>query len=136
MSVFPVLDPSSRNCDQPGVCTLIRHGQVSKQYKAFGAEGFTPLAEAIWSCLPALMRQRTSRHILLIFTDGEPDSVPKAKMALRDAAALGVETYAVSYDSDAVKMLFPEHRCAVITNIDALPGVLTNMLRSALQRAA
>ncbi|MBP3730007.1 MAG: VWA domain-containing protein [Mailhella sp.] len=86
--------------------------------------------------LPQLLRQRETRKILLVFTDGAPDSCETAERALHDAKALGVEVYAVSYRDVAAKRLFGEQNCTVIASIDELPGAFTNMLLGALRRAA
>ena len=134
MSAFPCGYDDTTN--QPGVTTLIRHGQMSPRCLDFGADGSTPLAEAVWHVLPVLMKQRTYRRILLIFTDGRPDSVETAKTALHDAAELGIEVYAVSFKSDAIIDLLGADRSVVIQQIDELPHALANMLLSALRKAA
>ncbi len=134
LSAFPVCHPGDG--DQPGVTTLIKHGQTAPRYLDFNASGGTPLAEALWFVLPKLMRQRCSRRILLIFTDGCPDSMEKAKMALKDAAKLDVEVYGVSYVNTSIVDLIGEQRSIVIRDIAELPKSLTQMLLSALRRAA
>ncbi len=134
MSVFPVSYPGER--DQPGVSTLIRHGQTAPRYVAFDASGCTPLAEAIWHVLPTLMRQREPRKILLISTDGCPDCVAKAEAALRDAAHVGVEVYGISFRNTSIVSLLGEQRSVVIQEIDELPHALSTMLLTALRQAA
>ncbi len=134
LSAFPVCHPGDG--DQPGVTTLIRHGQTAPRYLDFNASGGTPLAEAIWHVLPKLLRQRCSRRILLIFTDGCPDSMEKATMALKDAAKLGVEVYGVSYVNTSIVDLIGEAHSIVIRDIAELPKSLTQMLLAALRRAA
>ena len=134
MTVFPVCYPGER--DKPGVSTLIRHGQMAPRYLDVDASGCTPLAEAVWHVLPTLMRQHEPRRILLLFSDGKPDSEDKTKAALRDADALGVETYGVSLRNTSIIDLLGSHRSSVIQNIDELPSALSNMLISALRKAA
>ena len=108
MSAFPVWNQSG----QPGVTTLFRHGQTTPCLQTWGSEGNTPLDEAIWHVLPALMRQHGWRRILLIFTDGEPDSISKTKAALRDAASLGVEVCGISCQCESIARLMDKGRAA------------------------
>ena len=82
------------------------------------------------------MKQREPRKILLLFTDGLPDSSDKAKAALRDAEHLGVEVYGVSFRNTSIIDLLGPHRSAVIQNIDELPHAFSTMLLSALRKAA
>ena len=134
MAAFPC--DYDQDTNQPGVCTLLKHGQLSPRYLDFGADGSTPFSEAVYHVIPVLMKQRTYRRILLIFTDGRPDSVETAKAALHDAAALGIECYGVSFKSDAIIDLLGADRSVVIQQIDELPHALANMLLSALRKAA
>ena len=134
MSAFPCGYDDTTN--QPGVCTLLKHGQLSPRYLDFGADGSTPFSEAVYHVIPVLMKQRTYRRILLIFTDGRPDSVETAKAALHDAAALGIEVYGVSFKSDSIIGLLGADRSVVIDKIDQLPRALSNLLLSALRKAA
>ena len=134
MSVFPVSYPGEEYC--PGVSTLIRHGQTTPRLLAFDASGCTPLAESIWSALSRLMSRREPRKMLLLFTDGLPDSSDKAEAALRDAERLGCEVYGVSYRQTGIVGLLGAQRSAVIQDIDDLPNALSGMLLAALRRAA
>ena len=136
MSAFPARFANDADANRPGITTLLRHGQRQRELKSINASGSTPLAEAIYHVLPQLLRQQETRKILLVFTDGVPDSRETAELALRDAKALGMEIYAVSYRDVAAKRLFGEQNCAVIASIDELPGAFTNMLLGALRRAA
>jgi hypothetical protein len=136
MSAFPVAYPGEYGTNQPGVTTLLRHGQASTCCRAFGAGGCTPLAEAVWHVLPVLMRQKGPRRILLLFSDGIPDSVPKAEAALRDASSLGIEAYGVAYRSGSLAQLLGDTRTIIIQNIEELPGALAAMLLTALRRAS
>ena len=75
------------------------------------------------------------RKILLIFTDGVPSSMDKARLALADAKALGVETYALSYRCEDVKSLFAAGNCRVISEVEELPQALAIMLLGAVCQA-
>ena len=77
-----------------------------------------------------------TRRILVLFTDGFADSTEKAKMALKDAARLGVEVYGVSYVNTSIVDLIGEQRSIVIRDIAELSKSLTQMLLNALRRAA
>ena len=136
MSAFPVAYPGEYGTNQPGVAMLLRHGQAATSCRAFGAGGCTPLAEAIWHVLPVLMRQKGPRRILLLFSDGIPDSVPKAEAALRDASSLGIEAYGVAYRSGSLAQILGDTHTIVIQDIEELPGALAAMLLTALRRAS
>ncbi len=136
MTVFPVSNTGEHGTNQPCVATLIRHGQMVPSHLDFGSEGLTPLAEATWHVLPILMKQREPRKILLVFTDGQPDSEDKAKAALHDADALGIETYGVSFRSTSITDLIGAGRSTVISDIAELPKALSDMLVSVLRKAA
>ena len=74
--------------------------------------------------------------MLLLFSDGIPDSVPKAETALRDASSLGIEAYGVAYRSGSLAQILGDKHTIVIQNIEELPGALAAMLLTALRRSS
>lgn len=69
--------------------------------------GSTPLAQAIYHCLDNLKKSgNTNRHVLLILSDGCPDSVTNTQKALKTAKAQNVEVYAISIRSEMIRKIF------------------------------
>ena len=130
LTTFPVESEELND----GISTLVEHGKKGTKYCEINSYGSTPLAEAIWHVLPKLLKQREPRKILVVFTDGLPDNYSKAKRAIADANALGVEIYAVSYQCQLARDLFDN--CAVIEDIDELPQAFFEMTSKLLRRAA
>lgn len=130
LTTFPVESEELND----GLTCLVEHGQRITQYSEVNSYGSTPLAEAIWHVLPKLLKQREPRKILVVFTDGLPDNYTKARRAIADANALGVEIYAVSYQCQLAQDLFDN--CAVIDDISELPQAFFEMTSKLLRRAA
>ncbi len=130
LTTFPVESEELND----GISTLVEHGKKGTKYCEINSYGSTPLAEAIWHVLPKLLKQREPRKILVVFTDGLPDNYTKARRAIADANALGVEIYAMSYQCQLARDLFD--KCAVIEDIDELPQTFFEMTSKLLRRAA
>ena len=130
LTTFPVESEELND----GISTLVEHGKKGTKYCEINSYGSTPLAEAIWHVLPKLLKLREPRKILVVFTDGLPDNYTKARRAIADANALGVEIYAMSYQCQLARDLFDN--CAVIEDIDELPQAFFKMISNVLLRAA
>ena len=89
------------------------------------ADGGTPLADVYKRLLPALTRWRIQK--LVTFTDGVPDSLERASMAIRVLQRKGIQMSAISYRSLDVKRL-PYDRFEIIRHMDDLPRVLLGVL--------
>ena len=53
----------------------------------------TPMAESLWWVMQQMCLLRENRKIILIITDGEPDSIPAAQEAFKQAQKKGFECY-------------------------------------------
>lgn len=75
------------------------------------AHGSTPLAQALWGALNNVKKERSERNLIIVFTDGVPDSVTQAKKALAACDAAGVEVYMIGIEVTFVKAL---HKNSVV----------------------
>lgn len=95
------------------------------QLKATGWS--TPMGEGITFCNRMLRISGRQRKILVVLTDGEPDSYPRARTAVDVAKAHGIEVFGIGIQTDAVKNIFPEW--TAIDQLDQLPTRLVGLLR-------
>lgn len=92
--------------------------------------GSTPLGEGMTMALSQLFKRREPRKIMVVVTDGEPDSLPYAKAMVATAEERGVEVFAVGIVSTAVNDVFD--KCCVIQSVEELPEAVLGMLTGAL----
>jgi hypothetical protein len=129
---LPVLHHKQGWMDFPTVAPVLEHGQSVHRNFKFQAYGTTPLGESLWWVLQELSKLRESRKIIIIVTDGEPNSADNAKAALKAAEHIGVESYGLGLGNDSVMSLLPG-RSTVITNLADLPGKLFWLLEQAMK---
>ncbi len=122
VSVFPS-DPYQ---PYPTIGTLLAQGGRLTSKLAMTARGTTPLGPAIWALLPRLSALKQARKLLIVLTDGEPDSEPAAKAALADAERSGVEVIGIGIDTVSTELLFKKH--AEVRTVDDLPEAMFRVL--------
>ena len=123
--------PAGSAHDGVTVAPLIAHGQRVHANLDILAEGYTPLAQALWWVLQQMVLLKEERKIVVIVTDGEPDSVPAAQRVLRTAEALGFEVYGIGIQSAAIQALLP--RASVgMKSLSELPEAMFMLLHRAL----
>ena len=123
---------SNSGFDLSTVAPLLKHGQRTHRRFAVKASGNTPLAQAIWYATKEMSFLRESRRIMLVMTDGEPDSVEDALSAVKSAQNLGIELYGLGLGDGSVKIILPG-RSEVLANLGDLPGKLFKLLGRAFQ---
>lgn len=102
VTAFPAIAEGWR-----GVKPLVRHGEkVSNQFGVEGTGG-TPLAPALWWVMQNLYAQKEERKIVIILTDGRPDSVPPCHAAIRRMQGLGMEMYGIGIRQPFIEVLLP-----------------------------
>lgn len=69
--------------------------------------GSTPLAQALWHAEESALMTSCKRHIVLVLTDGIPDSVMQAKIAAEHLASQNIECYGIGIRLDFIKSLLP-----------------------------
>ncbi len=132
-SAFPVAYLDSYFEGTPGISWLVRHGQrVGDAFPDVRFYGMTPLAEALWWVTAQMHRLRQRRKLLVIFTDGFPDSAESAAKALEDARSCGIEVYGIGYQHPNIKNLIAD--ASSIDDIDQLPEALEALLSAKLRQ--
>ncbi|WP_235669697.1 cobaltochelatase CobT-related protein [Solidesulfovibrio carbinolicus] len=132
VSVFP----AGSAHDGVTVAPLIEHGAKVHAELDIPAEGYTPLAQALWWVLQRMVLLKEDRKLVLIVTDGELDSAPAARKVLRTAETLGFEVYGIGIQSESVRSLLPRSSVSV-KSMSELPEALFSVLQQALaQRPA
>ncbi|MEF2144164.1 MAG: VWA domain-containing protein [Desulfovibrionaceae bacterium] len=134
VTAFPAGSPTdggNGNDQGPTVCPILRHGERMHPNFAVSATGCTPLGEALWWVLQQIQPLPENRKIILILTDGDPDSLPVARDAIEDGRRFGVEIYGLGILSESISRLLPEHS-RTINDLSELAPTMFGMLRGAL----
>lgn len=115
----------------PTVCPILNHGDRIHSNFAMSATGCTPLGESLWWALQQTLSLAESRKIILILTDGDPDSFSMAVEAIEDGRRFGVEIYGLGIMSEAITKLLPNHS-RTINDLSELASAMFNILQNAL----
>ena len=75
-------------------------------------------------------RAHCNRNIVLVLTDGIPDSIKQAKIALEHLQALNVECYGIGLRLDFIRSLIPQSR--VISSPSELEQAMFSLLERVL----
>ena len=128
--------PAGNAHDGVTVAPLIEHGAKVHAELDIPAEGYTPLAQALWWVLQRMVLLKEDRKLVVIVTDGEPDSFGAARKVLRTAEMVGFEIYGIGIQSESVRRLLPRSSVNV-KSLSELPEALFSVLHQALvQRPA
>lgn len=127
VTAFPALRPDD------SVCPLMRHGTALPGYRNMEADGRTPLAPALWWAMQTMLPLRESRKLILVVTDGEPDSVAATDVALEAAHKAGFEVYGIGIRNVCIARLLP-NSSRVIWKLPELAPAMFGMLQQALLR--
>lgn len=116
------------------VAPILRHGERVHHKFSMSGTGFTPLAEALWWVMQRMCPLKEERKIILILSDGSPDSVPAARHALKQAGALGFEVMGLGIQDNNLELLLPPlgMPTRVIHNLPELAPAMFGMLQKAL----
>lgn len=87
------------------VAPILRHGERVHHRFSMSAVGYTPLAEALWWVMQRMCPLKEERKIILILSDGSPDSVPAAIHALKQAKSLGFEVMGLGIQDNSLDTL-------------------------------
>ena len=113
------------------VAPLIEHGERVHADLDIQAEGCTPLAQALLWVMQHMVVTKEQRKIILILSDGEPDSIPAAQRVLKIALDVGFEVYAVGIKSAAIAALLPASSKSINTLAELAPAMFA-LLQTAL----
>ncbi len=121
---------------EPLVIPLLRHGERVKSITMLETPGgSTPLAEALWWVLPRLAACRETRKIVIIVTDGVPDSADQTTDAVAALEKIGLEVYALGIRSSRIGALFPNKSASVAT-LKEIPQAIFGLVDKALFKGA
>lgn len=100
------------------------------------AGGGTPTAEALWDAGLRLAARREERKLMLLVTDGLPQSLEAAQEVAQRVTVSGIELYGIGIGDAgaAVAQFCPKY--AVLTGIDHIADAVLDALRSRLLVAA
>jgi nitric oxide reductase activation protein len=113
------------------VAPILKQGEkIHKRFK-LTVGGLTPLAEAIYWVLQEMSRLKESRKIIVIITDGAPDSETNALESIKKARQARFEIYGIGLCCDAISNILPG-RSTVLYNMAELPMKLFRLLENAI----
>nr|WP_312130661.1 VWA domain-containing protein [Stenotrophomonas pavanii] len=121
----------------PGNKVLLPFGRKAKRSPdvfCLQASGGTPMDSALYMGTRMLMGQRKPRRVMLLATDGQPDSVEATTLAAEHADQQGIELYVIGIGDAKNVCNFPNwfH----LERIEDLPTVVTELFTRRLLRAA
>lgn len=129
-AVFPSGDNSS------AVGVLSRHDQRIEQtagvFPRVVETGSTPLLPALIWAGNTLFEQKEPRKILIVITDGEPDSMDDTKETIRDLRAGGIEVYGLGIDVGSSMHDLFDGQIAIINDESDLASATFSVLEQAL----
>ena len=132
ITAFPGANRAKRGTT---VAPVLRHGEKLTARFPEIAYGMTPMAESLWWVMQQMCLLRENRKIILIITDGEPDSIPAAQEAFNQAQKKGVECYGLGIMCPSISTLLP-HASRVVETLPQLAPALFELLEGALRRNA
>lgn len=125
--------PSRSHIGEASVCPLLEHGQPLTDRFQVDSAFDTPLAEALWWTMQVLARRQERRKILLILTDGQPNTWKPTCEALRQIMASGTEVYGIGLNDCNIGVLLPE-KSRIIRSLKELAPVMFDFLQHAIIR--
>lgn len=142
---------SGESADDVGVLTLkafddSRSLAVERRIAALDADRYTRVGAAIRHVTAALGRERASRRLLLILSDGKPNDVDvyegsygveDTRQAVAEAHRQGVTPFCLTIDREAPRYagrIYGRAGFAVLRRTDELPAVMVEVLRRLIQR--
>jgi len=103
---------------------------TSGRYTALHASGGTPMSEAVWYGIDALIKRPESRRIMLVVTDGAPNNTLATQKAIQVAQSCGIEVLGLGIGNTPVEALFPVAK--EIQSMDQLSSSMFSMLEDSL----
>ncbi len=125
--------PSSQlpNGSYSTVSSVIAHGQKVHANLDLVPAGGTPMGEALWWVMQGMLPLSERRKLILIVTDGEPDSLECAHQAIEQGGRAGFEIYGIGITSPGINVLLPG-RSAVVNSMAELAPAMFTLLEAAI----
>ncbi len=129
VTAFPADSVLNKVCST--VCPMLKHGQRLHTNFSLRPSGSTPMGEAIWWTLQQCYPLRENRKIILIITDGKPDSVENTEKAIEHGKRLGFEFYGIGINNSNIMSILPGSS-KFITKLEELAPTMFKLLQDAL----
>ncbi|UTF50644.1 VWA domain-containing protein [Desulfomicrobium sp. ZS1] len=113
------------------IAPVIRHGQKVTPNLDLSPAGGTPMGEALWWVMQEMLPLAEKRKLVLIVTDGDPDSVDCAIQAIEQGLRAGFEIYGIGITSQAIMGLLPG-RSVVVNAMPELAPAMFTLLENAI----
>ena len=113
------------------IAPVIRHGQKVSPNLDLSPAGGTPMGEALWWVMQEMLPLVEKRKLVLIVTDGDPDSVDCATQAIEQGRRAGFEIYGIGITSQAIMGLLPG-RSVVVNAMPELAPAMFTLLENAI----
>lgn len=113
------------------VTPILRHGEKMHTRFNMTAHGDTPMDAALWWTLQQLYPMPESRKIILVITDGRPDSTELTLAAIRSIREFGFELYGIGIANPFIQNLLPGKDSKIINGITELAPAMFSMLQDA-----
>lgn len=97
---------------------------------AMSVAGSTPLAEAMWHVAADLAQAKEPRRVLIVATDGRPNSPEAAHYVIDRFRRAGIEVIGIGIGTDSLEDLFPIS--AVIRDVSDLRDALFDIARKVI----
>ena len=121
------------------VAPVLKPGQALHHRFKFKAAGSTPLGEALWWVLQEMQEMqemsmlKEKRRMVFILTDGDPNCLNNAELAIAEAKSLGFEIYGLGLGRTALPELLPG-KYLEIYHLAELPQKLFGLLGQVICR--
>jgi Mg-chelatase subunit ChlD len=113
------------------IAPVIRHGQKVNPNLDLSPAGGTPMGEALWWVMQEMLPLAEKRKLVLIVTDGDPDSMDCATQAIEQGMRAGFEIYGIGITSQAIMGLLPG-RSVVVNAMPELAPAMFTLLENAI----
>jgi len=125
--------PSSQlpNGSYSTVAPVMTHGQKVHANLDLVPAGGTPMGEALWWVMQDMLPLSEKRKLILVVTDGEPDSLDCAHQAIEQGGRAGFEIYGIGITSPGINVLLPG-RSSVVNSMAELAPAMFSLLEGAL----
>lgn len=119
--------PSSQlsNGSYSTVAPVITHGQKVHANLDLVPAGGTPMGEALWWVMQDMLPLSERRKLILVVTDGEPDSMDCANQAIEQGGRAGFEIYGIGITSPGINALLPGRSAVVNSMVELAPAMFT-----------
>lgn len=114
------------------VAPILKHKEKMHQKFQLIAQGSTPMASVIWWVMQQMRNLPEERRIILVLSDGDPDSIPETQNAIKAAREQGHEIYGIGIETTAFSRLLPGNLSRAINNLSELAPAMFEMLQNAL----